>query len=434
MIPVGRPLPPDLWRVERDRDPLVRRYRAWFALLDWSCVPERDSRRPWPGQQPHPRQAYVKALLLKVQERLPYITRLRAFLVEHPLLVLEVGFRPLEDSSQPWGFDVERTVPGERWLRHQQQTIDQQLLHALLADTVHTLQQVSPDLGTTVAIDVTHAYAWVRENNPKELIAQRFDPARAVRGDPDCRLGVKRRANQDGAAPAELLWGYGIGIASAIDPILGDVVLAEHTQTFNHPDITCFHPLYQQVCQHCGQPPRNLAADAAFDAWHAYQPCVATGGMAAIALNTRGPRPARDPHGHPLCDQGLVMHATSVFQHEDGYRARHYRCPLRGLPDATCADARFAHGGCRKVINLEDGARLRQELDRTSAAFRDIYRQRTSAERINSQATALGIDRPRVRRQAGVARLTTLTAIVINLTVIQRFLCQLLPHAPPVLC
>jgi hypothetical protein len=255
-----------------------------------------------------------------------------------------------------------------------------------------------------------------------------------VRGDPDCRLGVKRRANQQGPAQTEWLWGYGSGVASAIDPILGDVTLAEQTQPFNQSDITYFHQLYQQVCQHLAHPPTNIAADAAFDAWHAYQTCVTSGGMAAIAPNRRGPRPPRTPDGHPICARELAMRPAAIFRHEDGYQARHYRCPLRGVSGATCDDARFVHGGCRKVINLEAGAAMRQALDRSSEAFHGIYRQRTSAERINSQATARGIERPKVRTLAAVTRLNTLTYIVINLTVLQRFLCGLVPHAPPVLC
>src|SRR5690348_4696058 len=43
-------------------DPVVRRYRALFALLDWNLIPERAAGRPWPGRPPHPPAAYVKAL------------------------------------------------------------------------------------------------------------------------------------------------------------------------------------------------------------------------------------------------------------------------------------------------------------------------------------------------------------------------------------
>ncbi len=154
----------------RAHDPVVCRYRAFFALLDWDQVPERDPSRPWSGPAPHPTAAYIKALLVKLCEGKPYITEVRAFLVEHPLLVLELGFRPVLDPTQPDGFASERTVPCDRYLRHWQQTLDPAILHALLGATVHALQAEIPGLGTTVAVDVKHIYAWVQENNPKETV------------------------------------------------------------------------------------------------------------------------------------------------------------------------------------------------------------------------------------------------------------------------
>lgn len=434
MIPASPGPPGPAWEAARARDPVVRRYRALFAVLDWSAVPDRDARRPWPGRPPHPTAAYVKALLVKICEGKPFVTDLRAFLVEHPWLVLELGFRPVLDPAAPDGFAVERTVPGARWLRRQQQTLDPAVLGRLLAGTVAALRAAIPGLGTTVAVDVKHLYAWVRENNSKETVRHRFDPARQPRGDPDCRLGVKRRANQGGTAAKEYLWGYGSGIASATDPVHGDVVLAEVTRPFHRQDVTWYRPVYLQAVANLGRPPTNVAADAAFDAWHVYETCAARGGLAAVAPNRRGPAPARDPDGRPRCDRGLAMAPGREFVHEDGYRARAYGCPLlRPLPTgATCPDPRFAAGrGCSKRINLEAGGRMRAEIDRSSDAYRAVYRQRTSAERINSQAKALGIERPRVRSAAAVRRLNTLTYVVINAHALLRLRTRAAARPPP---
>ncbi len=57
---------------------------------------------------------------------------------------------------------------------------------------------------------------------------------------------------------------------------------------------------------------------------------------------------------------------------------------------------------------------MRVTLDRQSPFYKAIYCQRTSTERINSQAQALGIERPRVRNRCSVNRLNTLTYLVIN--------------------
>ena len=410
-------------------DPVVRRYRALFALLDWSVVPERDPGRRWPGQPPHPRASYIKALLVKLCERQAYITELRRYLVEHPGLVQELGFRQVAAPAEPWGFDVERTVPCARWLRHQQQHVDQGLLRALLAATVAALRCEIPGLGTTVAVDVKHIYGWVQENNPKAYVRHRHDPDRVPRGDPDARLGVKRSTNQEHAdgrttMHKEYVWGYGTGVATATDPWYGDVVLAEWTQPFNEHDVTYFHPLHRQATATLGRPPINVAADAAFDAWHVYGACADTGGIAAIPLNHRGHTPlARDAGGRPLCARGLPMVPRYQFTHEDGYRVQRYGCPLRfPVPtDQTCDDPHFRTGdGCVHGINLEPGGLLRATLDRHSDTYKAVYRQRTSAERINSQATALGIERPRVRNAHSVARLNSLTYLVINARALQR--------------
>lgn len=412
----------------RDHDPVVRRYRTFFAHLDWTVIPERATTRPWPGPAPHPTTAYVKALLIKLCEHKEYVTQVRSFLVEHPLLVLEIGFRPVPDATQPYGFDVGRTVPCDRWLRHWQQRLDNALLQALLRETVHALQAEIPGLGETVAVDVKHLYAWVAQNNAKAYVPGRYDPARQSAGDPDCRLGVKTSSNQERAdgttkQTKEYVWGYGSGVGAATDPAYGAVVLAEYTQPFNEVDSTYYHPLYERTSAALSFRPTNVTADAAFDAWHIYETC-APGGLAAIPLNTRGhPAPQRLPDGTPLCPRGLAMSPSYFFAHTEGYRAQEFRCPLlHPHPTSqTCAHEQFAKGpGCVKQINIERGGLLRALLDRDSAAYKDIYHQRTSAERINSQAKALGIERPKARNRHSVRTLNTLTYIVINVQALAR--------------
>jgi len=410
-------------------DAVVQRYRAFFALFDWSLVPERATDRPWPGSAPHPRSAYLKALLVKLCEHHEYITQLRAFLVEHPLLVLELGFVPVPDPTQPYGFAVERTVPGDRWLRHQQQTADPTCLQALLTATVHALQAEIPGLGTTVAVDVKHIYAWVQQNNPKAYVAERYNSDRQPAGDPDCRLGVKRRTNQTTAEgktveKSEFVWGYGTGVITATDPRYGDMVLAEYTLPFNEADVTYYLPLYTRTVATLGFRPTNITGDAAFDAWYVYQHAVEGGGIAAVPLNQRGHALVqRTLTGEPLCEKGLAMVPGAEFDHTNGYRAQVFRCPLRapGVENAQCSHEQFAKGpGCVKYLNITPGGQQRVSLDRASAEYKAIYRQRTSAERINSQSKALGSERPKVRNRYSVGTLNTLIYLVINAQALQR--------------
>ncbi len=117
------------------------------------------------------------------------------------------------------------------------------------------------------------------------------------------------------------------------------------------------------------------------------------------------------------------MSPSYPFDHTDGYRAQEFRCPLlHPRPTAqVCDHEQFVKGpGCVKYINIEAGGLLRVLLDRDSAAYKDIYRQRTSTERIDSQAKALGIEHPKVRNAHSVRNLNTLTYIVINVQALTR--------------
>jgi hypothetical protein len=51
-------------------------------------------------------------------------------------------------------------------------------------------------LGESISLDTKHILAWVKENNPKAYLPNgRYDKQRQPKGDPDCRLGCKRRSN-----------------------------------------------------------------------------------------------------------------------------------------------------------------------------------------------------------------------------------------------
>jgi hypothetical protein len=406
-----------------DADPVVQDYRAFFSLFDWSIVERWQTQRSSRGCPPHPESAYLKAFLLRIREGLIYACQLRRFLLKHPLLVIELGFRLKPDPHAVYGFDCDKTLPCDFWWREKLRTCDQTLLQALLQATVHALQAEIPGLGETVAFDVKHIYAWVKHNNERAYVKERYDKTQRLTGDPDCRLGVKRSTNQEQADGStkekkEYVWGYGSGVAAATTADYGDVVLAEYTQPFNENDITFFRPLYQQTVVALNQFPTNITADAAFDAWFVYNAVAHRGGMAAVPLNQHGhPVYERDTDGVPLCPKGMRMIPTYPFQHTRGYRAQRYRCPLLH-PQSTgelCDHAQFRKGkGCVKDVNAEVGGQVRMTLDRTSPLYKAVYTQRTSCERINSQAKELGIERPKVRNGRSVRNLNTLTYLIIN--------------------
>jgi len=434
-----------------DHDPVVADYRAFFSELPWSVVEQWERQQSLRGRPAHPESAYLKAFLIRIRQGFLYTTQLRAFLVKHPLLVIDLGFHLVLDLSQPYGFDAEKTLPTRQWLGEKLRQLDRGLLTDLLDSTVHALQEEIPGLGEVVSFDVKHVYAWVQENNNRVSVKGRYDKTKRLVGDPDCRLGVKRSTNQESAKNAsadassssvpkdqtelagtketkekkELLWGYGSGVAAATTPDYGDVVLAEYTQPFNEGDVTFFRPLHRQTVHALQQYPTHLAADAAYDAWYVYDAAARHGGIAAIPKNQHGhPVFGRDSDGVPLCPKGLRMHPTYQFAHPNGYRAQIYRCPLffpEKQEQATCDHPQFqAAKGCVKYINIELGGLMRVTLDRDSPLYHALYNQRTACERINSQAQALGIERPKVRNSRSVANLNTLIYLVINVRALER--------------
>jgi hypothetical protein len=464
--PAGPPEPPDLpcpltqphaaLPVWVTSDPLVQKYRALIGDLPWQAFPERPTDRNWPGPSPDPRAPFAAAFLVKLHEGKRYMSELRAFLIEHPALVYWLGFARVPDPQAPHGFDLAQSVPKRRHLSTVLRKLPSDALAFLLDASVELLRaslppDQQPSFGDSIAGDTQAILAWVKENNPKQYIKEgRLDKTRQPNGDPDCKLGVKKSRNSaprdaDGADPpapttdakaakslqvgVDILWGYASGIVVTRMSDGTEVVLAERTRPFNESDVSYFFPLMQQVEQRLGHKPRFGAWDTAYDAHYVYDYFAAAGGFAAVPLNPgkkgAGRRFAAD--GAPLCAAGLAMPLQFSYQHRVDlipHQRGKYRCPLL-FPTPTgeacpIADAHFAKGGCTTTIAMSAGARIRHQLDRESQAYKTLYAKRTMVERINSQAEALDILRPKLRNGKAIANRNTLTYVLINLRALSR--------------
>lgn len=416
--------------------PVAMGYLSLLGELPWRDFPERPTDRPWPGPEPAPRAPYAAAYLVKIDRGLRYMSSLRNFLVEHPALVWVLGFEVAADADSRNGFDVEASVPSRRQFGRVLRELSDDQRQWLMDAVVRALADAVPEekLGDTISLDTKHILAWVRENNPKAYVAERFDPAQQPSGDPDCRLGCKRRANTPPveATPAstagrpEFYWGYASGVVVTQLDDGTEIVLAELTQTFDHHDVTYFEPLMAATEERLGRRPRYGALDAAFDAFYVYDFFDQAGGFAAVPFVARGGVAARsfDAEGNPICEAGEAMlpertfiNRTSFVEHERGV----WTCPLIGDAERCPVDhAKWATGGCRVTMATAPGARLRYQLDRNAADYQAVYTQRTATERINSQATELGIERPRLRNQAAIANHNTLLYVLINLRALRR--------------
>ena len=428
------------------RCPVAMRYLRLLGPLDWDHFPEPLSR---PNQHTHPisHATLAAACLVKLDQHLVSMGALRQFLLEHPALTWLLGFRPLANSPVHQSLNAEATLPTARHFTRLLRDIPNAALQALLDGAVSLLQSELAahglTLGEAISLDTKHILAFVKENNPKAYVTNRYDKAKQPAGDPDCRLGCKRRHNQRASSheppptptanpvPAntvsvgEYYWGYASGVVATKVPGFGEFVLAELTQPFDQPDVAYFFPLMADVERRLGFRPRFGAFDAAFDAFYVYEYFHRDGeeGFAAVPFSERGGyHRSFDPAGLPLCQAGRPMplrntfwSKTTLIEHQRG----RYVCPLL-YPQATGQTCPVGHkqwskGGCTTTMSTSVGARLRYQLDRRSDAYQQVFKQRTATERINSQATELGIERPKIRNGRAIANLNTLIYVLINL-------------------
>jgi hypothetical protein len=436
------------------QSPVAMRYLRLLGPLAWDELPERDLHPNWIAQ-PVSYAALAAACLVKLDQQLVSMGSLRHYLVEHPELVWLFGFPWAASGDSPSGFDADASLPTQRHLTRMLRTIPNPLLQFLLDSSVALLQaeltELDIRLGDCVSLDTKHILAWVRENNPKAYLtrSERFDKTRQPKGDPDCRLGCKRRHNQRASSqeppptppnhpvPAgtisvgEYYWGYASGVVATKVPGWGEFVLAELTQPFDQSDVSYFFPLMKETERRLGFRPKFGAFDAAFDAFYVYAYFHQDDGegFAAVPFSERGGHKDRQfsPDGSPICQAGLPMALKCTFLNRSGlveHQCQRYVCPLR-YPQPTgqtCPrnHTRWAKGGCTSTLAASVGARLRYQLDRQSEAYKEVYKQRTATERINSQAVDLGIERPKLRNGQAIANQNTLIYVLINLRALQR--------------
>lgn len=433
---------------------VAQKYINLLGPLDWDNWEEPD-RGPQPGVVPDPMRAFAAVFLVKLNEEKEYMPGVRDYLLDHPSLIWLFGFRLEPAADSIYGFDVEGSLPTSRHMSRVLRNCDNQAYQFLLDSTVQLIGDALPEgveFGQQVSGDTKHIIAWVKENNHKDYVPDRYDPERQPKGDPDCKLGVKKRRNrspEDKLVKAEAnngaqtpkkegipasqktedvtyYWGYASGVLATIIPAdWGEVVLAEYTQTFNESDVSYFYPLMNTAEGRLGFRPSHGAFDKAYDAHYVYNHFDEVGGFAAVPYRASGGHPKRefDEAGLPLCAAGLAMPLKSSFFARSGLLVPHqkgrYVCPLL-YPTQTAKSCPINHdkwseGGCMTTMATNNGARVRYELDRESPEFKRVYNQRSATERINSRAKELGIERPKLRNQKSITNINTLIYVLMNL-------------------
>jgi hypothetical protein len=413
-----------------EHDPIVLHYRQIFHVFDFSILPEAKAKAK-KGPVGNSLEVYAKVFLVMVEEKIKSSEELRRFLLKHPALVIFLGFKLKGISPDlPFGFDIEKTVPSARHLRRKLQETQNSHLKLLLYDTIHNLQKLEL-LNGIAAMDTKEIMAYVKENNPKQYVKNRFKKDNIPPGDATCALGAKPSSNKDknGKKKPRYFWGYKSG-AIFSQTEYGLACLSENTSPANKADVKFFFPLLLPLVL-LGIDVKVFLADAAFDAWYVYAAIDILDAKAYIPINTRGhdiQKMEFGPNGRPVCQKGVEMdNGGKWFDKQKGYHRLKATCALvnpktgkrkKKHGNINCEILDSKPKGCSRVINLDDPDNLRFAIDRQSREFKGVYKQRTQAERGFSILKSYGIETPIQRNINSVSNLATLAYCLMNAKVI----------------
>jgi len=106
------------------------------------------------------------------------------------------------DPNEVWDQAVARakaSLPTQRHLTRMLREMPNVVFQFLLENSARLicseLRQMQIVADECISLDAKHILAFVKENNPKAYVENRFDKTQKPKGDPDCKLGCKRKHN-----------------------------------------------------------------------------------------------------------------------------------------------------------------------------------------------------------------------------------------------
>jgi transposase len=366
--------------------PSAVKYEKLFENL-----PMLQENTPKTGRRPVSKNSMLKALIYKSLRRFPYLTDLTFELNNNPSLSKALGFYPLEPapSTERFSSFLHDTT------HHELISIRQQLVQELIKNGVIS--------GNSIAIDSCPIVALLRENNLKTSMSDRFDKTRIPAGDPDARLGVLIHFPNPFKKEVRYFWGYRNHV---INDIATELPIWEITKPANVSDIKVAKDLIKDACSFFNLNIHAVMGDANYDFEDLLKFII--NDMNALAIIPHNPR--RESKGYQIkdgkviCEAGLEMHRKGKMRpKKTGILYCQYTCPIiyekqSRYQHITCPifhPKYFKGKGCNVLIRIEPG--IRSEIGYDTQLFKELYKKRTSVERIFSRLLAIAMQNPTVR-------------------------------------
>jgi transposase len=347
---------------------------------------------PKTGRRPISRNCMFKGLIYKSLRRFPYLTDLSFELNNNPSVSKALGFNPMKPapSTERFSSFLHDTD------HHEFTSIRQQLAQELI--------KAGAVPGDSIAIDSCPIVALLKENNLKTSIVDRFDKTKKPAGDRDARLGVLIHFPSPFKKEVRYFWGYRNHV---ISDTATELPIWEVTKPANVSDINVAKDLIQEACSFFNLNVQTVMGDANYDSEDLLKFII--NDLHAMAIIPHNPRNEQAKgyqikEGKVICEANLTIHRRGKMRpKKTGILYCQYSCPIIydkqiRYQHITCPilHPKFFKGkGCNALIRLEPS--IRSEIDYDTQEFKELYKKRTSVERVFSRLLAIAMQHSTVR-------------------------------------
>ena len=371
---------------------------------------------PKTGRRPVSKNSMFKALIYKSLRCFPYLTDLTFELNNNPSVSKALGFYPLAPAPST-----------ERFSSFLHDTSHHELI-SIRQRLVQELIKVGAISGNSIAIDSCPIVALLKENNLKTSMSDRFDKTKIPAGDPDARLGVLIHFPNPFKKEVRYFWGYRNHV---INDTATELPIWEITKPANVSDINVAKDLIREACSLFNLNIRAVMGDANYDSEDLLKFII--NDLKALAIIPHNPR--RESKGYQIKDGKVICEASLEMRRKGKMRPKRtgilycqYTCPIIydkqiRYQHITCPilHPKFFKGkGCNVLIRMEPS--IRSEIGYDTQEFKELYKKRTSVERIFSRLLAIAMQNPTVRGYNANRNHVTIAHISVLLVALTAYL------------
>jgi hypothetical protein len=358
----------------------------------------------------------LKALIYKALRRFPYLSDLAFELNNNPSISKALGFNPFASAPSTERFSS---------FLHDVEHLEIRQIHK---DLVQKLIDAGAVAGHYIAMDSCPIVVPLKENNLKTSVSDRFDKTKFPAGDPEARLGVLIHFPKPYDKRVRYFWGYRNHI---INDTTTELPIWEITEPANIADLKVAKNLIQEAKSLFNLNIKAVLADANYDSEDLLKFIINDLNAQAIIPHNPGNKQCNGyqiKDDKVICEAGLTMYRKGKMRHnKTGILYCQYCCPI--VHDKQIRyqyimcpvyHPKFIEGkGCNALIRINPS--IRSEIDYNTQNFKELYKKRTSVERIFSRLLAIAMQNPTVRGHNANRNHATIAHISVLLVALTAF-------------